>query len=117
MNKHLYLLCFSLLFSTVLSAQLLRGPYLQKQTSTSMNVKWRTATMTSGKVYYGTDMNNLNLTATDTVNVADHDVHISGLQPFTKYYYKIESDNVVLSGPDNNHHFKNCSCARYSSAN
>jgi hypothetical protein len=106
MNKHLYLLCFSLLFSTVLSAQLLRGPYLQKQTSTSMNVKWRTATMTSGKVYYGTDMNNLNLTATDTVNVADHDVHISGLQPFTKYYYKIESDNVVLSGPDNNHHFK-----------
>lgn len=106
MNKHFYLLLFTLLFSTYISAQLLRGPYLQKQTSTSMNIKWRTATMTSGKVYYGTDMNNLNMTATDTVNVANHDVHISGLLPFTKYYYKIESDNVVLSGPDANHHFK-----------
>lgn len=106
MNKHFYLLLFTLLFSSCISAQLLRGPYLQKQTSSSMNVKWRTATMTSGKVYYGTDLNNLNLSATDTVNVNDHDVEVKGLQPFTKYFYKIESDNVVLSGPDSVHFFR-----------
>jgi len=28
------------------------------------------------------------------------------LQPYTKYFYKIESDNVVLSGPDTAHWFR-----------
>lgn len=106
MNKFLTAVSLALLISVPSFSQLLRGPYLQKQTSTSMNVKWRTANMSSGKVFYGTDLNNLNLMATDTVNVNNHDVEIKGLQPYTKYFYKIESDNVTLSGPDSSHWFR-----------
>ncbi len=86
--------------------QLLRGPYQQKQTSESIHIRWRTDIASDSKVYYGTDLNNLNLTASDATPVIDHEVFIDGLQPFTKYYYKIESNNVTLSGPDTLHRFK-----------
>lgn len=103
------ILTFSLILSSVaVSAQeLLRGPYLQKLTPSSVNVKWRTDIAATSKVYYGTDPNNLTQMVEGVVQVTEHDVAITGLAPFTKYFYKIESNgNALNSGPVENHHFK-----------
>lgn len=88
--------------------QLLRGPYLQKLTSTSINVRWRTDVAATTKVYYGTDVNNLTQTVSDNTAVTDHDIAITGLQPFTQYFYKIESNGTELmnGGSIADQHFK-----------
>lgn len=102
------ILTVSLILSSVaVSAQeLLRGPYLQKLTPSSVNVKWRTDVAATSKVYYGTDPNNLTQMVEGVVQVTDHDVAISGLDPFTKYFYKIESNGTVLnSGPVSEQYF------------
>lgn len=98
--KTIQLLSFGLLIalcSTSNAQQLIRGPYLQQLTSTSVNVRWRTEVPASAKVYYGTDVNNLSQNVSDNTQITDHDVQIPGLQPFTKYYYKIESNGVELT--------------------
>jgi hypothetical protein len=86
--------------------KLLRGPYQQKKTHYSINIKWRTDTKTLGKVYYGTDLNNLQWVAIGDSAATDHDVEVKHLQPYTKYFYKIESDGKTLSGSDSMHWFR-----------
>jgi hypothetical protein len=96
---------FSIISVASFAQTLLRGPYMQQLTSTTINIRWRTDVPSDAKVYYGTDMNNLNMTATNPISNVDHEVALTGLQPFTKYYYKIESNNITLSGPDTMHRF------------
>lgn len=105
------LISFGLLivWSNISNAQqLLRGPYLQKLTSTSINVRWRTDVAANTKVYYGTDINNLSQSVSDNNAVIDHDIAITGLQPFTQYFYKIESNGTELTngGSSADQHFK-----------
>ncbi|MBX2909378.1 MAG: metallophosphoesterase [Chitinophagales bacterium] len=106
--KKLYFLIFTFSFLGYITEaqQLLRGPYQQKKTPNSMNIRWRTADSLDAKVYYGTDLNNLNLTATVSTLENDHDVELKNLSPYTKYFYKIESGGNVLSGPDTAHWFR-----------
>ncbi|MEZ4916138.1 MAG: metallophosphoesterase [Chitinophagales bacterium] len=76
--------------SHLLSAQTVdRGPYLQSPNHNSIIVMWRTTTNTSTKIWYGTDSLNLTQNAEISNNVKDHEIKITGLQPYTKYYYKI----------------------------
>ncbi|MDZ4847076.1 MAG: metallophosphoesterase [Chitinophagales bacterium] len=82
-----------------------RGPYLQLPTQTSIFVKWRTDVSSDSKVSYGSDPNNLSMTETDAQQVSDHSVKLTGLSPFTKYYYSIGTITQTLSGPDSLHHF------------
>lgn len=89
-----------------LTAQsIIRGPYLQNPTKSRIKVMWRTDVATDSKVYYGTDMNNLSESVEDANSVTDHNVEISGLDPFTKYYYSVGTTSQVLSGPVEKHHF------------
>lgn len=89
-----------------IAQQLIRGPYQQKKTHYSINIKWRTDAKTDAKVYYGTSLNNLSLIATGDSTATDHDVELKNLQPYTKYFYKIESGGKTLSGPDTAHWFR-----------
>ena len=67
----------------------LRGPYLQQGTPTSVIVKWRTAHPTTSGIYYGTTAEALTAdTASDTLTT-EHELLISNLQPDTRYYYKV----------------------------
>ena len=100
------LILFCLLVTSVASAQVIRGPYLQSPTSASIKIMWRTATNTDSEVMYGTSASNLVFEATDTNQVANHTVAITGLQPNTKYYYSVGTTTQTLSGPDSLHHFK-----------
>lgn len=91
---------------TTMAQSLVRGPYLQLPTQNSMIVRWRTDAASVGKVKYGTDPNNLTQEIDEPAAVVDHEVKITGLQPFTTYYYSVGNGTAVLAGGDNQHHFK-----------
>jgi len=82
-----------------------RGPYLQLPTQTSIFVKWRTDAPSDSKVSYGTDPGNLSMSESDNQQVSDHRIKLNGLSPFTKYYYSVGTTAQTLSGPDSLHHF------------
>ncbi|MES2005595.1 MAG: metallophosphoesterase family protein [Bacteroidota bacterium] len=69
---------------------LIRGPYLQAATSTSMVVRWRTDETDVSFVRYGTDMNKLDKLAGAGNQTREHIVTLAALEPQTKYYYLIE---------------------------
>jgi len=89
-----------------ISQTIVRGPYLQSLTSSGIKVKWRTDSAADSRVYYGTDTLNLTLFADDAANVTDHTVLLSGLQPYTTYYYSIGTTSQVLAGPGALYRFK-----------
>ncbi len=105
------LLCLLLLAATIqLNAQNapVIGPYLQSPTSTGIKVKWWTDSLTIGtaKVTYGTQIGSLSQTAIDTAFTTKHTVSITGLTPYTKYYYAIYNDSTFVEGNDEDHWFR-----------
>ncbi len=105
--KKLLLLVFAP-FALFLNAQtsVTIGPYLQSPTPNSIKVMWRTDSLCSVKVMYGTSPTSLTQTATDTAMSSKHTVHISGLTADTKYYYAIYNNNVFVEGDSANHYFR-----------
>lgn len=90
---------FSLVQASVLSLllalagcdQLPRGPYLQNPTSDSIVVKWRTDSAVLGQVEYGEAENNLTETVSGNSETTKHELTLTGLQPDTTYYYRIQN--------------------------
>ncbi len=106
----------ALLFaSSPVTAQVLREPYLQSVTSSSVIVAWRadSGTPTDSVVYYGTTEGALLENATGSAvlrsgaNFVDHAVSIDALTPNTVYYYQVGtlSDGVQAGGTEN-HFFR-----------
>ncbi|GAB3882053.1 hypothetical protein GCM10028825_04180 [Spirosoma agri] len=83
---------------------LVRGPYLQKATPTSMTFRWRTGTASAGVVRYGSSTGKLTRTSTESESRTDHEVTLTGLTPNTKYYYSIGTASATLQGSDQ-HYF------------
>lgn len=83
-----------------------RGPYLQTATANSIIIKWRTDIATDSKIRYGTTLGNLNQLATDPYLKTDHEVHITGLNPATIYYYTIETNSSILMDEAADMYFK-----------
>ncbi|PWT75254.1 MAG: metallophosphoesterase [Bacteroidetes bacterium] len=84
---------------------LIRGPYLQKVTPNSIMIRWRTDALNRSKVWFGTDKESLNSSVEDSLLVTEHKIAIHGLQPNTKYYYKIGAIKQVLQGDSSNYFF------------
>ncbi len=81
---------------------LTRGPYLQKATPTSMLVRWYTDDAVDSKVTFGTDPGNLSQSVVVTGSRTSHAVQLTGLTPYTKYYYSIGTNTEILqSGVQN----------------
>jgi phosphodiesterase/alkaline phosphatase D-like protein len=81
------------------AVSIVRGPYLQIGTSTSIILKWKTNIATDSKVRYGTSAQNLSGTLSNTTESSlMHEVQIKGLKPSTKYYYSVETSTTVLQG-------------------
>ncbi|MFN6943518.1 MAG: metallophosphoesterase [Cytophagaceae bacterium] len=76
---------------------LVRGPYLQSGTDTSMVIRWRTTEPTSSRVMYGTTTDNLELTTDSTEKRTEHEVVLTQLLSNTKYYYTIGSEENTLT--------------------
>ncbi len=78
------------------------GPYLQKATSTTMTVRWYTFSAVDSKVTYGTSLGNLTQSVVVSGSSTSHSVTLTGLTPYTKYYYSVGSSSAISqSGPDN----------------
>jgi acid phosphatase type 7 len=73
-----------------------RGPYLQQATPSSIIIKWKTSSSTNSKVDYGVAQNNLSSSISSTISTTDHEIKITGLAPYTKYFYCIGSTTSTL---------------------
>jgi PKD repeat protein len=84
-------------------ATLVKGPYLQVGTPTSMIVRWETNNATDTRLAFGTNSLSLTNTLTNSSSVTSHSVQITGLSPYTKYYYSIGTTSYVIQGDQNNY--------------
>ncbi len=82
---------------------LLRGPYLQSGTSSSVIIKWRTDDATDSVVRYGLDPNSLTLSASNATSTTEHAVQLTGLSADVKYFYSVGTSSVTLAGGDSDH--------------
>lgn len=98
-------LSFTLNLLFYLIPVLLRGPYLQSATSTSMVIRWRTDVATDSRVCFGTSPATLAQIVDSLTLTTEHEVKLTGLQPKTKYYYSIGSTQAVLQ-TGNDHFFE-----------
>jgi hypothetical protein len=91
----------ALLLPASVQGAVVRGPYLQSGTPTSMIVRWRTDVAHIGRVRYGTDAANLSLFSDESAAVTEHSVALSNLAPDTVYYYSIGTQSgALVSGPE-----------------
>jgi Icc-related predicted phosphoesterase len=82
---------------------LLRGPYLQIATPTSMVIRWRTGDAVKSTVRYGYASAALDKMIVLNEPVTEHLVKIEGLTPKTKYYYSIGDSGGKLQGNEDNY--------------
>ncbi len=73
------------------SGTITRGPYLNQANQNSIVVRWRSSQSVIGKVRYGTSSTNLNLVQDEATSKTDHEVKLTGLTPYTRYYYSVGS--------------------------
>ncbi len=95
---------FELLGMTSLAAPtLVKGPYLQIGTQNSMIVRWETNTACDTKLAYGTSSTALTSTLGNSTSLISHSVQITGLNPFTKYYYSVGTltAGIIQGAADN----------------
>ena len=80
-----------------------RGPYLQSGTSSSVIIKWRTDEATDSVVHYGLDPDSLTLSATNSTSTTEHAVQLTGLSADVQYFYSVGTSSVTLAGGDRDH--------------
>ncbi|HOZ90027.1 MAG TPA: metallophosphoesterase [Bacteroidia bacterium] len=85
--------------------QLLRQPYLQMVADSAITIRWRTNVSCQTAVLYGNDPDSLNFSVSDSANVIDHEIRLTGLSPDTRYFYALGDGTNVLQG-DSNNYFK-----------
>ncbi|MDP1817491.1 MAG: metallophosphoesterase [Leadbetterella sp.] len=85
------------------SQSVVRGPYLQLRTQSSIQVRFNTSSWCNAKIKYGLSPNNLDFETPNTAGGLTHVVDILSLIPKTKYYYAIYNGAVKLEGTDQNY--------------
>ena len=99
-------LLFLLLSALPARAAIVRGPYLQMGTPTSVLVRWRTDTASDSRVRFGTSSASLTSSRDVSTVTTEHQVSLEGLTPGTRYYYSVGSTTQVLAGGDASHFFQ-----------
>jgi hypothetical protein len=87
------------------AAPLERQPYLQRSTPSEITIVWTTEGSSTGAVEYGSDPANLDQSVASGATAAQHAVRITGLEPDTRYYYRVISDDEPVAGGDEQHYF------------
>jgi len=105
MNSKLIVLIFLMMGFTLFSQTIVRGPYLQMITPTSVMIKWRTNVPTDSRVRYGKSLNNLSDMVTINTITQDHQVTLTNLENNTKYFYSVGNSTYWFTSPDNDYHF------------
>ncbi len=86
--------------------RIMRGPYLQKGSPTSMTLRWRTDAPAYSGVRYGTDPNNLDFVRVGSIETTEHEIELTNLAPATKYYYEIINGSTTLIPPAEDVYFQ-----------
>ena len=100
--KYLVVMMLLLNLTQAFSQKIVRGPYLQMATSTSMTIRWRTDVATASKINYGLSSDKLNSSLSDNSPKTEHQIIIDKLNPYTPYFYSISSSNGILQGDKDN---------------
>jgi acid phosphatase type 7 len=106
--------CWNLLFAACLGLwglqlvgqRVTRGSYLQNATDQAITIKWLTDALTDSRVWYGGSPTTLTQIVGSTTLTHKHAVRLSGLQPYTTYYYAVGSSTLALEGGDSSHRFR-----------
>jgi hypothetical protein len=85
--------------------RLVRGPYLQLATPTSVVVRWRTDVPTEGRLLVGRTPAELAGVAVDARPSVDHALAADHLTAETRYAYAITAGAATLAGADDAHAF------------
>jgi hypothetical protein len=96
-------LCFG--FISLFAQNVVRGPYLQNPTSSSIVVRWRTDVPTDTKVQFGSTLAGISNTVLDTTTTTEHRIVVNGLLPKTSYFYRIGNSNSMFTAADANIYF------------
>ncbi len=88
------------------SGALTRGPYLNQANEHSLVVRWRSSLPVIGRVRYGPSLEMLNLFTDEGAATTEHIVPLTGLSPYTRYYYSVGSSTGTLAGGDAQHTFR-----------
>ncbi len=75
---------------------IVRGPYLQSVTTSSIIVAWETGLLGHGEVVYG-KTEEYGASVADLAVGTRHAVTLTGLAPYTAYHYRVESSGAALS--------------------
>lgn len=71
------------------SPQVVRGPYLQVVTPTSMVIRWRTDVPTDSRVQFGSRRRRLSQAVIRDSLTTEHEITLTGLKPATRYAYAV----------------------------
>lgn len=86
------------------AANVTRGPYLQMGGQSTITLRWRSDAATNSRVEWGPAFNDYSGGTVDSSTVTtEHIVTISGLNPDTKYFYRIGSSGSVHQQASNNY--------------
>lgn len=80
------------------SGTLTRGPYLNQSNQNSIVIRWRSSQPVVGRVSYGTTAGSLTSTVDESSATTEHIVQLTGLAPYTRYYYSVGSAFDTLAG-------------------
>ncbi len=75
-----------------------RGPYVQMTGTDRATVRWRTNLETASVLNYGTVEGALTSGVTDGTLKTEHEIHVTGLTPDTRYYYSAGYPLAALAG-------------------
>ena len=75
---------------------IIRGPYLQLGTTNSMVLRWRTDIPNPSLVMFGTSPTKLSKQAKSSGTLMDHVVMFTNLEPDTKYFYAIGTNDTPM---------------------
>mgnify|MGYP001474845745 FL=1 len=105
MRKSLLFITLCLGSMSLFAQNVVRGPYLQNPTPSSIVVRWRTDVPTDSKVQFGSTLAGISNTILDTTTTTEHRVVVSGLQPKTSYFYRIGNSSSMFTSADANVYF------------
>lgn len=97
--------CLPLAGTGLFAQSIIRGPYLQQGTPTSVVVRWRTDVPTDTAVRFGLAPGKLDREAKTKWKTTEHVMAIEGLTPSTKYHYAIGNAEKTLGGVNGQGHF------------
>lgn len=80
------------------SPTVVRGPLLQMVNTGGITIRWKTNLPTTSTIRYGLTENALTGAVSDNNPVTDHELSIKGLNPDTRYYYAIGTNEYMMKG-------------------